>query len=131
MENHPPAFLQFHLKTTFSDRIPPRIGTAVLRRIYGEELFDDVYGDLHEMYLDRVEKRGLLLANIQFITDAVLSIRNYDLKTQRRSTQNNTIAMFKNYLKITVRTISKNKVYSTLNILGLALGIAACLFILQ
>lgn len=39
--------------------------------------------------------------------------------------------MFKNYLKITVRTISKNKVYSTLNILGLALGIAACLFILQ
>ncbi len=39
--------------------------------------------------------------------------------------------MFKNYLKITLRNISKNKIYSGLNIIGLALGMAACLFILQ
>jgi len=40
-------------------------------------------------------------------------------------------ALAKNYLRTTIRTISKNKVYSGLNILGLALGIAAFLFILQ
>ncbi|MBX2877940.1 MAG: ABC transporter permease [Saprospiraceae bacterium] len=40
-------------------------------------------------------------------------------------------ALAKNYLRTTLRTISKNKVYSGLNILGLALGIAAFLFILQ
>lgn len=39
--------------------------------------------------------------------------------------------MIKNYLKITLRTISKNKIYSGLNILGLSLGIAAFIFILQ
>ncbi len=39
--------------------------------------------------------------------------------------------MIKNYLKITLRTIAKNKVYSALNILGLSLGIAAFIFILQ
>ncbi len=39
--------------------------------------------------------------------------------------------MYENYLKITLRNIAKNKVYSALNILGLALGIAACIFILQ
>lgn len=45
--------------------------------------------------------------------------------------KNDVFALAKNYLRTTIRTISKNKVYSALNILGLALGIAACLFILQ
>ena len=40
-------------------------------------------------------------------------------------------ALLKNYFRSTFRSIAKNKVYSILNILGLALGIAACLFILQ
>lgn len=39
--------------------------------------------------------------------------------------------MFKNYLKIAWRNLSKNKVYSGINIGGLAIGIAACLLILQ
>ncbi len=38
--------------------------------------------------------------------------------------------MFKNYLKIILRNILKYKGYSIINILGLAIGIAACLLIL-
>ena len=37
--------------------------------------------------------------------------------------------MFKNYLKIAFRNISKQKGYSFINIIGLALGIACCIFI--
>lgn len=39
--------------------------------------------------------------------------------------------MFKNYLKTAWRIIKHHKVYSAINILGLAIGIAACLLILQ
>src|SRR5690242_8846736 len=39
--------------------------------------------------------------------------------------------MFKNYLKIAIRNLSRRKGYSTLNILGLAVGIASCLLIFQ
>jgi putative ABC transport system permease protein len=39
--------------------------------------------------------------------------------------------MFKSYLKTAVRSIVKNKTFSAINILGLAIGIAACLLILQ
>ncbi|WP_273568252.1 ABC transporter permease [Maribacter halichondriae] len=39
--------------------------------------------------------------------------------------------MFKNYLKIAWRNLVKSKVYSAINIGGLALGIAACVLILQ
>ncbi|HYC83844.1 MAG TPA: ABC transporter permease [Chryseosolibacter sp.] len=37
--------------------------------------------------------------------------------------------MIKSYLKIAWRTIEKNRVYSTINVFGLALGICACLMI--
>lgn len=37
--------------------------------------------------------------------------------------------MFWNYLKITVRNIKKHKTYSTINIAGLAMGIACCILI--
>src|SRR5262245_20992632 len=37
--------------------------------------------------------------------------------------------MLKNYLIIAIRNISRNKVYSAINIVGLAIGMAACFFI--
>lgn len=39
--------------------------------------------------------------------------------------------MLKSYLKIAYRNLLKNKVFSLINILGLAIGMAACLLILQ
>jgi putative ABC transport system permease protein len=39
--------------------------------------------------------------------------------------------MIKNYFKIAWRNVKRHKGYSGINILGLALGIAACLLILQ
>jgi putative ABC transport system permease protein len=38
--------------------------------------------------------------------------------------------MLKNYIKISLRNISRNKLYSVLNIAGLAIGIACCILIL-
>src|SRR4051812_18284982 len=37
--------------------------------------------------------------------------------------------MFKNYLKIAVRNLLKRKAYTSINILGLAIGMGACLLI--
>ena len=37
--------------------------------------------------------------------------------------------MFKNYFKIAFRNLQKNKVYASINIIGLAIGIASCLLL--
>ena len=39
--------------------------------------------------------------------------------------------MLKNYLKIAYRNLIKTKLFSTINILGLSIGMAACLLILH
>lgn len=39
--------------------------------------------------------------------------------------------MFKNYLLVALRNLKKNKAFSFINILGLAIGMAACLLIIQ
>ncbi|HAS42428.1 MAG TPA: ABC transporter permease [Microscillaceae bacterium] len=39
--------------------------------------------------------------------------------------------MFKNYLKTTLRNLLRNKVFSFINLLGLTIGLSACLLILQ
>jgi putative ABC transport system permease protein len=44
--------------------------------------------------------------------------------------RNQEIVMFKNYLKIFIRNISRFKLYSIINISGLAVGMAACILIL-
>jgi putative ABC transport system permease protein len=38
--------------------------------------------------------------------------------------------MFRNYLKVALRYLLKHKGYTFINVLGLAVGIAACLLIL-
>src|ERR1017187_518306 len=37
--------------------------------------------------------------------------------------------MIKNYIKIALRNLQRNKVYSLINILGLTIGLAACLLV--
>ncbi len=111
--------------------VPPRLGTYLLKWIYGSELYEEIAGDMLEIYEDRVLAHGRVYASTHYVIDAMLSVRNYDLRKNNNTTQNNSIAMLKNYFKITLRTISKNKVYSALNIMGLALGVAAFIFILQ
>jgi len=37
--------------------------------------------------------------------------------------------MFKNYLKVALRNIARNKLYTTVNVLGLTLGLCACITI--
>ena len=38
--------------------------------------------------------------------------------------------MLKNYIKIAFRNLTKNKVYSSINVFGLSIGVACCLLIL-
>ena len=96
---------------------PPRIGKWLLRIICSDEHFDEVAGDLEEMYQDRLETRGKWIASILYVRDAILSFRN--LRLFRINP-----AMTLNLITIAVRSLKKRLSYTFLNIGGLAASIA-------
>lgn len=85
----------------------------------------NLMGDYEEIYNDIIRYEGLWMANFWLIKQVVKSwpLYLYDSIRWRMS-------MFKNYLTIAFRNILKQKAYSFINIAGLALGMACCLFIL-
>ena len=82
-------------------------------------------GDLEELYVDKVYHRGRFIADLWVWKQILRSVPCFFIQTQLWS-----LAMLKNYLKITIRNIQKHKGYSFINIAGLAVGMACCILIL-
>ncbi|MGD8778585.1 MAG: ABC transporter permease [Ignavibacteria bacterium] len=103
---------------------PPRIGRWILSVINRKSNREIVLGDFEEFYNEIRSDRGGLYAAIWFYVQAFKSIPRFLLTSVYWE-----VVMFKNYLKIALRNILKHKGYSFINIFGLALGMACCIFI--
>lgn len=107
----------------------PKWQSKLLRSFCPEELQEEIEGDLLQRYdrdLERhgksIAKRKLLLNTIRFFRPSIILRNKISIKRNY---------MIRNYVKIAVRNILKQKSYTILNILGLSLGMAASLLILQ
>jgi len=88
-----------------------------------------IEGDLLELYDERVEVIGKTKADLKFVKDVLLLLRPEIIRPAEGSSSLNNYGMFKNYFKVSIRNIARNKTFSSLNILGLSIGIAACVLI--
>ena len=50
-------------------KLPPRWADKFLEWYCNEELLEDLQGDLHERFHDRVKRRGVFVARILFVVD--------------------------------------------------------------
>ncbi|WP_323756448.1 ABC transporter permease [Roseivirga sp.] len=107
---------------------PPVLLRKLLKRIISPEIYDEVEGDLAELFQERLHDMSMARAKWRYFIDVLCSLRNFGLK--RKLTFYNPLVMYKNYFKITFRNLLKYKGYSFINIFGLALGMASCLLIL-
>ncbi|WP_420575805.1 FtsX-like permease family protein [Ekhidna sp.] len=103
---------------------PPKWADWLVEKCCADHLVEEVQGDLHEAFCWRVQEKGLTKARWHFILETMRSIRPANLKPTHYL--NNYIMRFKNYIKTGWRFMKKHKLYSSLNILGLALGISFC-----
>lgn len=107
---------------------PPKYGRKFLKWVISEELFDDIDGDLTELFNDNTASLSVGKAKRQYLLNVLHSVRNIHLR--RKLKFYNPLVMYKNYFKIAFRNLVKYKGYSFINLFGLALGMAACLLIL-
>ncbi|MEM9326859.1 MAG: permease prefix domain 2-containing transporter [Bacteroidota bacterium] len=92
-----------------------------------DHLFEEIQGDLHEAYFHRSQQQGPKKANFRFFIDVLTFFKPSSFKKVEKPSDPS--PMYRNYLKSALRNFSRNKVYGSINLLGLVIGVASCLFI--
>jgi putative ABC transport system permease protein len=113
------------VRGTVKQESSPKIAKKILSRILPYDEREALTGDFDELFLEMIKKHGYIRSWFWYwIQVLVLLPRGLRDSIQWR------FIMLRNYFKMTVRTIKKNKVYSFINISGLAVGMACCILIL-
>lgn len=103
---------------------PPKIAEGLLKLLANRRAQSAIIGDLEEEYTALSESRGKTYALLWYWKTIILSLPSFI-----RNNVHWSLTMFKNYFKITLRNLLRNKLSSTINILGLAVGMACFILI--
>lgn len=101
----------------------------LLRTICPKELFEQIEGDLIEIYNYDVKALGEQKAKLKFIVTAVRFLRPGIVLRNKFSVKLNQSPMLKNHFYMAWRHIGKDKTFSSINIFGLSVSIAICFLI--
>ena len=107
---------------------PPKLAERFLRWFCTPEVIETLQGDLHELYLRRVEASGKRMADFKFFLEVLDVCRPFAWK-KIRTRQTNHRDMFKVNLKITLRNLWGNLGSNLLNVTGLTLGVLGAIII--
>ncbi|MEL6538763.1 MAG: ABC transporter permease, partial [Bacteroidota bacterium] len=109
---------------------PPRWAEAFFDFYCTPRYREEIKGDLYELFDMRCEEKSPRTAKARFVWDVLRFCRwrylrkFFDIPLMQQQ------LMVKNYLKVSVRTLKKQRLHSLINVGGLALGLAACVLIL-
>jgi putative ABC transport system permease protein len=110
--------------------LPPNLFLRFFRWYCHPKLRNHIEGDLIEILNDQCKTNGKQNADRRFIIDVLLLFRPGIIKPVNNHSNSNRRDMVANYLKVGFRNILKYKVYSGINLFGLAIGMAASLLII-
>lgn len=97
-------------------------------RFLRDDLAEEVEGDLDEKFYHTLKSKSPLHAKLDYWYQVLNYIRPFALRKSARYPLNQ-YDMLQNYLKIGVRNLLKSKLFSTINITGMAISIASFLVI--
>ena len=103
----------------------PFIYRIIARAIISRDDYEFCIGDLEELYLEKLKRNGKIISHLWLMLLFIKSLPPILFDNLIWS-----VEMTKNYLKIALRNLLGQKGYSFINISGLAVGIAVCIFIL-
>ena len=101
---------------------PPKWATRFLHWFCSPGHVEIVSGDLDELFYEHLETKGPKKAKLHYVLNVLDMVRPFAIK--RKRAKGNKLVMFNNYFKITYRNFLRQKVYSTINLTGLAIGLA-------
>lgn len=108
---------------------PPKWPVRILRFLLKKQYLEEIEGDMEEIFFEIAETESPKVAKRTYYWEMWRLLRPVLLRSFKSSYAYRPFIMYKNYVTIAWRNLLKKKVYSTINIMGLALGIACCLMI--
>ncbi|RAW02124.1 ABC transporter permease [Pseudochryseolinea flava] len=112
-----------------TDPQPPRWAEMLIERFAPKNFAEEIRGDLYEMYLGDVKQRNHRVARRKYVW-RVLGFCTHTF-FWKQPTQQNRYNMTGSYFKMAKRSLLANKVTTTINVLGLVIGIASALAIIS
>lgn len=107
---------------------PPRLAERFLEWFIREDLAEEVLGDLEEQFLLVSENQSPFKARLNYWYQVLNYLRPFAIKAFKQ-THIIPVAMYQHYFKISWRNLLRDKIYSILNISGLAVGMACSILI--
>ncbi len=109
---------------------PPKLPHRFFRWYCHRDYREDIEGDLLERFEDNLDQKGPKYARWNFTKDVIKLFRPSLIRPLEGTQKLNNYGMFKNYIKVALRNIKRQRTTSILNITGLALGIASSVLIM-
>lgn len=112
------------MKNQYRDSTPPAWATRFLRWYCRPKLAEDLEGDLYEYFVRNVKTRGLKMARLIYILDVLKFLRPYTIRKIEPLTFLSHFNMLGSYFKTSRRSLVRNKMFSLINIIGLAISMS-------
>ena len=109
---------------------PPRWADQFLNWYCKKELAEDLQGDLHEYFYRNVKEKGITSARFVYILDVLKFLRPYTIRKPEFINLLIQWIMIGSYIKTSGRIIIRNKLFSTINIAGLAISLSVGLLLI-
>ncbi|MEQ6119798.1 ABC transporter permease [Reichenbachiella sp. MALMAid0571] len=109
-------------------RRPPALADKFLLWFCKPELLEEIQGDLHAHFERNHQEDGSLKSRLKYWVQVLQFIRPFAIKSNWSNS--NYISMYIHYFKVAFRHLARTKLYTFLNIVGLAIGMACSMLIL-
>lgn len=103
--------------------IPPKWMDWLLEFYCSKDLLEDLQGDLHEYYIRNLEK-SQFKADLIYMLDVIKFCRLYTIRKPKIIGQMTFFNLLNNYLKTSSRSLARNKLFTTINVVGLAVSMS-------
>ncbi len=109
--------------------LPPRWATRFLGWYCRPELAEDLEGDLFEFFQRNAKEKGIRRARLIYVFDVIKFLRPYTLRKPKPQPITHWL-MLGSYIKTSGRNLQRNKLFSAINIAGLAISMSVGLLLI-
>lgn len=114
---------------------PPRLAQKLFDWFCADSTVEDLRGDIDELFYVNLSRMPAVKAKLKYWIHTFSLITSYAVKKRKRPTIKHssfdyTMDMLKSYFVIATRSLAKNKFFTIINVLGLAIGMSISLLLI-